>query len=66
MSSVRDKVHMEIKPLVTLFFINCFYYECLIKEFFFFFLFFGNFHFLQTLQTILNNYTTRKNTLANY
>ena len=28
--------------------------------------FFCNFHFLQTLQTILNNYTTRQNILANY
>ena len=34
--------------------------------YFFFLNFFGNFHFLQTLQTILNNYTTRQNILENY
>jgi hypothetical protein len=32
----------------------------------FFVFFVCNFHFLQTLQTILNNYTTRQNILANY
>ena len=28
--------------------------------------FFCHFHFLQTIQTILNNYTTRQNIMANY
>jgi hypothetical protein len=33
---------------------------------FFLYNFFCNFHLLQTLQTIMNNYTTRQNIPANY